>query len=339
MARFEKVQSLYEILCGTREPQSMQSLCSQLVASRATVKRLLAFLRDMRGCPIRYDRDHNGYVLDRHWRRAADPHLPLHVPSGAELGALLEVEALLADMPLGPMREETTAIRARLERLRTQHVGRLPPNDVVRLRRSHARVTSPECFRIVLAALRERRRLQFQYRGRRSDALLERQCSPLRLTCYRSNWYLAAWCHLRDGLRVFSLDRIRQPVLLGEAAQGLPLEDLRALLDSCYGIHAGRVTAEALLRFDAHAARWVAEEEWHPLARLESRDDGTVLLRVPYNQAEELVKEILRHADHCEVLEPESLRREVAGALARAAARYRDGGVAPTGHPDDQDDP
>ncbi|MFM1887100.1 MAG: hypothetical protein RL026_2257 [Pseudomonadota bacterium] len=337
MARFEKVQALYEILCATREPQSMQSLCSQLVASRATVKRLLAFLRDTRGCPITYDRDHNGYVLDRAARRPGEMLLPLLLPSGAELGALLEVEALLAGMPAGVMREETHAIRSRLQRLRSQHLGRMPQENLVRLQRSHARATNPECFRIILAALRERRRLQFEYRARRAQEPVSRSCSPVRLTCYRSNWYLAAWCHLRDDLRVFSLDRIRQPQVLAEAAHQPQPELVASMLDSSYGIHAGQPSAQAVLSFDAHAARWVAEEEWHPLARVEAGRDGTVLMHVPYNQSEELVKEILRHADHCEVLGPDSLRREVAGALARAAARYRDTASVPHPHPGDQE--
>jgi hypothetical protein len=37
MARFEKLQELFGILCRTREPRSLVSLCDEMSASQATV--------------------------------------------------------------------------------------------------------------------------------------------------------------------------------------------------------------------------------------------------------------------------------------------------------------
>ena len=36
----------------------------------------------------------------------------------------------------------------------------------------------------------------------------EREVSPQRLVHYRDNWYLDAWCHLREDVRSFSIDAI-----------------------------------------------------------------------------------------------------------------------------------
>ncbi|MEY4760833.1 MAG: hypothetical protein RLZZ200_689, partial [Pseudomonadota bacterium] len=43
----------------------MTQLCEKLDASRATITRLIAFLRDEQQQDIRYDREHNGYLLHR----------------------------------------------------------------------------------------------------------------------------------------------------------------------------------------------------------------------------------------------------------------------------------
>ncbi|MDT8429578.1 MAG: WYL domain-containing protein [Pseudomonadales bacterium] len=49
---------------------------------------------------------------------------------------------------------------------------------------------------------------RIKYSSRSKEELSERWVSPQRLVYYRDNWYLDAWCHLREGLRMFSIDRL-----------------------------------------------------------------------------------------------------------------------------------
>src|SRR5690606_15851056 len=69
-----------------------------------------------------------------------------------------------------------------------------------------ARRLEPRCFEVAAAAVLQRRRLAMAYHNRARDERTERTVSPQRLVFYRNNWYLDAWCHLRRGLRSFSLD-------------------------------------------------------------------------------------------------------------------------------------
>lgn len=322
MARFEKLQELFAILCRTREVRSLASLCDEMGASQATVKRLIAFLRDQRGVDIRYDREQNGYRLER---SPDDPNAAALLGlTGREISALLEAEALLEQIPPGFMRDETEAARARLGKVRRQALGKGELKDRVRLRMSQIRATSADAFATALAALRSRRRLEFVYRSRSRDEEKTRRASPLRLTFYRSNWYLAAWCHEREELRVFSVDRITRPRCLADAVYDPPGELVAAELDSSYGIFTGRADKVAVLRFNDLAARWVAEEEWHPGVKNESQSDGGVIMRIPYKHETELVMDILRHGPHVEVLGPASLRKSVGEALSTAAKKYAD---------------
>lgn len=174
----------------------------------------------------------------------------------------------------------------------------------------------------LIAALRSRRRLEFVYRRRSRDEEKSRSASPPRLTFYRSNWNLAAWCHERKELRVFSVDRIAKPRCLTETGYDPPAEHVSAELDSSYGIFTGKADKVAVLRFNELAARWVAEEEWHPGVRSEPQSDGGVILRIPYKHETELVMDILRHGPNVEVLGPIALRHSVCDALTMAAAQY-----------------
>ena len=208
--------------------------------------------------------------------------------------------------------------------MRRQALGKGELKDRVRLRMSQIRATSADAFATALAALRSRRRLEFVYRSRSRDEEKTRRASPLRLTFYRSNWYLAAWCHEREELRVFSVDRITRPRCLADAVYDPPGELVAAELDSSYGIFTGRADKVAVLRFNDLAARWVAEEEWHPGVKNEPQSDGGVIMRIPYKHETELVMDILRHGPHVEVLGPASLRKSVGEALSTAAKKYAD---------------
>jgi predicted DNA-binding transcriptional regulator YafY len=177
-------------------------------------------------------------------------------------------------------------------------------------------------FRTVIGALCATRRLKVRYRCRSRSGETEHVISPQRVIFHRSNWYLAAWCHAANELRVFSVDRIEFAEALDEAADVIDTARLEATLDGGYGIGSGEARAMAVLRFTPAAARWVAEEQWHPLQRVDRLGDGSVTLHVPYGDPSELRGEILRWGPEVEVVSPPELRAELSATLERAAALY-----------------
>src|SRR5690606_19724798 len=156
------------------------------------------------------------------------------------------------------------------------------------------------------------------------DETTAREVSPQRLAHYRDNWYLDAWDHDRQALRSFALDRISDTAGSAQAAHDIPDAELDEHLAGAYGIFSGKATQEAVLRFTAERARWVADECWHPRQAGRRLPDGGYELRIPYGDPRELVMDVLRHAPHVEVIEPESLRAEVIRQLRRALERHGD---------------
>jgi predicted DNA-binding transcriptional regulator YafY len=143
---------------------------------------------------------------------------------------------------------------------------------------------------------------------------------------YRENWYLDAWCHLREDIRSFAVDAIRAAEIVDEPAREVSAEALDEVLGSGYGIFSGRATHTAHLRFTPQRARWVAAEEWHPgqLSRFEA--DGSYLLELPYSDDRELVMDILKHGPDVEVLDPPELRERVRELLNETLQHYNRGG-------------
>lgn len=318
MDRFHRYYALHTVLAARRLPVSRRNLELKLECSRATVKRLVDDLRGY-GIPIRYDRQRNGYFLDR----SQTYELPGIWFNASELYALLAAQQLLENAEPGLLGDMLAPLKRKIEQiLAADHLGAGELSKRVRILRMGGRGPGRH-FQRVASALIERRRLRIRYVARTSDESTEREVSPQRLTHYRDNWYLDAWCHLRKALRSFALERITQAERRPARAVRIAERNLNRHFATAYGIFAGEPNEVAVLRFLPERARWVSEEVWHPRQKGQFLRDGTYELRVPYGDARELVMDILRHGAQVEVVAPNALRRAVADELGKAASRYR----------------
>ncbi len=112
-------------------------------------------------------------------------------------------------------------------------------------------------FHGVGEALLNRNRLQLDYRSYKGQNT-RRTVSPQTLVYYRENWYRDAWCHLRGGLRTFSLARIERVAKLPDVARAVPKHELESYFAQGYGIFAGTATHLVQLRFFSDIAREAA---------------------------------------------------------------------------------
>ncbi|RJS94461.1 YafY family protein [Salinisphaera sp. Q1T1-3] len=317
---FDRIYALHKQLAGARHPIAKTTLEARLECSPATIKRIIRDMRLYLDAPIEYDREYNGYYY------AEAPNDRFELPglwfNASELVSLLALDQLLETVQPGLLSADLAPLRRRVERIldsRAMGAGEL--SSRTRVLRATARAPGP-AFAEVASALAMRRRLAMRYHGRGRNETTERRVSPQRLVYYRDNWYLDAWCHQADGLRSFSVDRIRAAETEDESAEEMATDALDAALGAGYGIFSGPAAATACLRFSAHAARWVADEQWHPDQQARWLDDGRYELSVPYAASAELARDIMAYGPDVEVIAPAALRRHVAERLAAASAVY-----------------
>lgn len=171
----------------------------------------------------------------------------------------------------------------------------------------------------------QRKRLVIDYYNRERDEAGRREISPQRLTHYRDNWYLDAWCHRQKAVRSFAVECIREVEPLAKSAKAVAESTLNRELASAYGIFAGPPKAIAVLVFTAKRARWVAEETWHPEQQSRWLEDGRYELQIPYSDDRELLMDILKYGADVEVAGPGELREAVKKLLEEAVSQYRSG--------------
>ncbi len=319
--RIERINNLHRLLKSARYPLPLDRLMRDLSCSRASVYRDIAYLRDVLGAPIEASEDPKGFVYSaEEGQRFELPGLWL---SSDELHALLATHQLLTRTAPGVLSTALAPLKTRIDSLLAEQTGgKRFPVERVRVIAQATRDLDEAAFRAIATAVLERRRLQFEYRARSTDAPTRRDVSPQRITHYRDNWYLDAWDHQRQALRSFAIDRVKEPRVSDQVAEDRAETELDTHLSSSYGIFSGAAKAWATIRFSKHAARWVADEHWHSKQQGQHLQNGGFELRVPYSSSKELLMDVLRYGPDAEVIEPASLRNEARILLQLALSGY-----------------
>ena len=197
----ERVYRIDQLL-HERRSVSFQELLDRLEVSRATLKRDLAYMRDRLNAPILFDKDLSGYRLGEQGIGEAY-ELPGLWFSSQEIYALMTMQHLLSNIDTGgllgphikPLQSRLTVLLESADNSVDQIQKRIKVENL------GARHHDLELFQVVGSALINRKRLLIKYYSRGTNEVSDREISPQRLIHYRGNWYLDAWCHLRNDLR------------------------------------------------------------------------------------------------------------------------------------------
>jgi predicted DNA-binding transcriptional regulator YafY len=318
--RFYKIDHMLRSLGTVTTGQFMR----ELEVSLATLKRDLEYLKSRHNAPIEWDRDAGGYRFVQAQPAAPRYELPGLWFNPREAQALLTMEHLLENLEPGLLGAQVEPLKARLASLLS--AGDHSAEEVrkrIRVIPFGARRHEPKHFQVVASAVLSREKLHLEYWNRSNDQTTERDVSPQRLVHYRNNWYLDAWCHLRNDIRSFSVDAIRAVSVVPGKVKEIADAELDAVLASGYGIFSGKKVQWATLRFTAERARYVSLEEWHPKQKSRHLKDGSYEIEVPFSSEKELIQDILKFGADVEVIAPSSLRAEVARRAEETARKYR----------------
>ncbi|MFB8386103.1 helix-turn-helix transcriptional regulator [Microbacterium sp. NPDC055910] len=165
---------------------------------------------------------------------------------------------------------------------------------------------------VVAAALQRRVAVSFTYKAP-DAAPTTRTVDPVKVVIADGQWYLQGWCHLREGMRTFHLDRVSDPELTDIATTHG--EDR---VPDWFEEGEGRDVVT--LRFAQDVAPLVGDY----LARATLKTtDGVTLATMRVADEVSVRRLVTRRGGAVEVVEPEAARRAAADWAAAALALYR----------------
>lgn len=125
--------------------------------------------------------------------------------SGREAAALIAGLQYLSALPENADRSAIAVLMAKLSR------GASAAPSPVAVEASETDAT----LALIREAVAAERQVEFEYLNSRGERE-RRRVDPLRVESVDADWYLRGWCHLREALRTFRIDRIADPEITGE---------------------------------------------------------------------------------------------------------------------------
>jgi proteasome accessory factor C len=314
MKKTERIYLLDSILKERRTPVKIEHLIDRLECSQATVYRTIASLRDEYNAPI--FSDEFGVYYDRH----AQFDLPGIKLNAEETKGMLMAAQLLEDLQSESLQKPLQRILNGIDKV-LQQKG-INNRRLIQIIPALSRKPDPSIFQHVMSALQQEKKLNISYQNRNSDEQTKRLVSPQRLTSYKNAWYLDAWCHMREGIRLFALEQIQQASVDIERAKKISTEQLRAHYADSYGIFSGEMKQQAEIQINTELAPWTVYEHWHSKQQIKRLNDNHILLTIPYNDDRELIADVMRLGVAAQILKPSNLRNKFKQQLESILTHY-----------------
>jgi len=267
----------------------------------------------------------------RGWRWAEDARL-LEIPGMDPFTALTfimarnQLGALLPESCLAFLKPHLDRAREVLQGLGGDGVGGWP-KKVARLSR-HLALQPPEvdprCLSEVYDSLLLGRQLEVGYRTRGAEEGAAYVVTPLGLVAVDATLYLV--CNFADQRKVYklALHRFERAVCLESLGQPIPEFDLQAYIaDGGFEFSTEEGEGFFRARFDREVSVHLDEAPLSADQKLTLLDDGRVEVEATVRESAQLQWWLLGFGDKVEVLEPLSLRQQIAEICQRMSDIYQ----------------
>jgi proteasome accessory factor C len=168
-------------------------------------------------------------------------------------------------------------------------------------------------------ALQEHLRLHLEYLVLTRDEQTSRDVDPMQLVNLDGHWYLEAWCHRAQAVRLFRLDRVLTARIL--AQDGTPPADATPRDLSGQIFQPGPQDLQVLLRLSPQAS-WVAE--YYPVEILSEEQDGSRQVSIRTGDPGWIRHLVWRLGGAAQVLSPQDLADSTLAGAEQALGSYSD---------------
>lgn len=306
------------LLLQSRPIWKAGELAGELNVSERTVHRYIAMLDEM-SIPIYSERGpYGGFSLVRGYK------LPPLIFTAEEATVLYMGANLIKEVWGQTYEDAVTAVTAKLDNVLPDDLRQ----EVARVRQSlviggltrmdhHLWETTVHTLRQCIV---DRRCVRLLYRGFARQQDTDRVVAPYALTLQWGLWYLVGFCHLRQDLRTFRVDRIRQAASLQDRFV-MPRDfSVREYLARTMRFEPAYTVA---VHFEASVAPDVRERHGHWM-EIADLADGSITVRFPVANLDWATGWVLRHGPLAKVLEPPELAAQVRATAEGVVRRYKE---------------
>jgi predicted DNA-binding transcriptional regulator YafY len=175
-------------------------------------------------------------------------------------------------------------------------------------------------FKLIEQCILNKKSMQIEYESLQSG-LTTRRVDPYSLIFRRHAWYLIGFCHRRNEIRIFRLNRIKRVALLDKSFVMDPNFSLDSLFKDSWEIYQGKLVS-VKIRFKGIGAKVVESGQYHHSEKISKCKDGSLVYEVKVNGIDEICQWILGFGENAEVLEPKELRDKIRSTARKLSRIY-----------------
>lgn len=296
-------------------------LVEEFEISTRTALRVTEYMRDRLLAPLEYNHARRGFYYSN-----TAYEIPGHWISEANILALSLAVRLASTIPDPALKDDLCRLINRVTGVAGKRHDQACLQQVdtkISVKNIEYAKVATETFRQTVEALFADDALRITYHSPHRGMTSSRTIQPLHLMHYMGSWHLIAWCANSQGLRDFSLARIREITPTDETIT-LPanLPNIKDYTRKHFGIMQSGTTSRVVLRFSPHVSPRIAEQIWHAEQKTDTCPDGSLCMEFPAADFSELVRVILSHGAEVSVVEPEELRNLVGKEIDKMAKNY-----------------
>lgn len=166
----------------------------------------------------------------------------------------------------------------------------------------------------LLNAARHRRPCAIVYAKAGADDMDARVIHPYVLVHAEGAWYVVGWCAVKDGMRVFRVDRIVEAAE-AEGSFVVPEDFDPTAYVTAAKVYRAEADVEVRVRYSPKISRWVRERAAAGMVGWEEESDGSIIICHRVADPHWVVGHALHYGPEAEILEPEELRALVRGVV------------------------
>ena len=175
----------------------------------------------------------------------------------------------------------------------------------------------------IMEAMTENSELIMDYRKYSSDFAETLHLRPYAVKEYAKRWYLIAYCHEREDLRVYGLDRILKLEPAGKKFKMPKNFDVDELFSTSFGIYLPGEKAKTItFMVPEKDAPFLRDLPLHKSQKEIKTENGMVTFSIFVCPDRNLIMEFCKFGSKIEVLSPAEIRETVAEELRKAAENY-----------------
>ena len=184
-------------------------------------------------------------------------------------------------------------------------------------------VRGSEYLSLFVAAIKAKKKVEFDYESFVSGNRKPRLCSPYLLKEYLNRWYLVCFDDEKQSIITYALERIFEPVISEHNAASDVQFNADAYFAHSIGITAGGKTPQnIILKVDNISTKYLETQPLHISQTIVKRGKNKTTLQLYVVQSEELIRALLSFGGELEIVEPLSLRNEIISRIGKMRLTY-----------------